>query len=246
MTSSVVMTNDAHVAIARLSGVKGNALTTDLVHELDRALSEAERDNSISCFVLISDGSNFCTGADLQLLRAVSADPLADEAYDGLSDIYELFCHVQDSPLVTVAGIGGKVLGAGINLALCCDVRAVADDVAIRGFGVAAVHPGGGHLRMLDRNLGPQRSAALSLLGEAMDADGAVASGFALNSVPRASLEQEVLRLAHQAGDDPTLTRRIVASYRAGRTGEMTPRAAVMAERAAQLWSLRRRFRDGA
>jgi enoyl-CoA hydratase len=142
-------------------------------------------------------------------------------------------------PIVT--GVGGRVYGAGINLALACDVRVVADDVDIRGFSVAQVHPGGGHLRMLQRAVGPEWAAAVALFGQALDGAAAVASGFAHRGVPRAELEGAVAALVAGVGEDAALIRKVTASFRATAQSSLTPDAAVFLERAAQLWSLRRR-----
>ncbi|GAA2848914.1 enoyl-CoA hydratase [Pseudonocardia halophobica] len=241
MNHDVVVERKEAVAWVRVDGAHGNALTPQLVRSVARAFDEAEADPGVAAIALTSSARNFCTGAELSLLKRVADDPLADDNFDDLGSIYDLFCRIQDSPLPTVAGVGGKVLGAGINLALCCDVRIVADDVLIRGFGASGVHPGGGHLRMLERALGAQRAAQLGLFGAVYDAAEAVSSGFALRAVPRAELESATLEVAQGAGGDPALSRRVTASLRASRGDVVTPRAAVTIERAAQIWSLGRR-----
>jgi enoyl-CoA hydratase len=209
--------------------------------ELTEAIQQAELDPAIACIALLSGGRNYCTGADLGLLQAAGRDPLADESYEGLGRIYELFCRMQAAAVPIVTGVGGRVYGAGINLALACDLRVVADDVDIRGFAVAQVHPGGGHLRMMQRAMGQEWAAAVAIFGQSLDAAGAVASGFAHRQVPRADLDGAVADLAVGAGQDAALVRKVTASFRATAQSSLTPEAAVSLERAAQVWSLRRR-----
>jgi enoyl-CoA hydratase len=111
----------------------------------------------------------------------------------------------------------------------------------VRGFGMAGMHPGGGHLRMLDRQLASGWAAAVALFGQPIDAASAVASGFALRCVERPQLDAAVAEVAAAVGDDPALVRKVTASYRASRQTGLTPEAAVLLERSSQLWSLRRR-----
>ena len=242
-----LITIERHAAVlrVRMDAPRSNALTPALATELTDAIRAAERDNSIACIALLSGGRNYCTGADLGLLAAVGRDPLSADHYDGLGQIYELFCRMQAAAVPIVTGVGGRVYGAGINLALACDVRVVADDVDIRGFSVAQVHPGGGHLRMLQRTLGLERAAAVALFGQALDGESAVAAGFAYRRVPRAGLEDAVAALGAGVGEDTALARRVTASFRATAQSSLTPEAAVLVERASQLWSLRRRAGGG-
>ncbi|MGC9537446.1 enoyl-CoA hydratase/isomerase family protein [Streptomyces sp. UG1] len=229
------------VCWVRLRAPRSNALTRAFARELADAVREAGRDESCACIAITSAHRNFCTGADTSLLAEVGHDPLEEDSYAALGEIYDLFCTLQRSPLPTVAGVGGKVLGAGINLALACDVRIAADDLDVRGFAVAGVHPGGGHLRMLDRELAPGWAAAVGLFGQTIDASTAVASGFALSAVPREELDGAVAEIAAAAGSDAALVRKVTASHRAVRGADLTPEAAVLLERPSQLWSLRRR-----
>jgi len=230
-----------HIAWLGLAAPRSNALTAEFSAELTDAIRKAGADETYAVIAITSRARNFCTGADTTVLGAVAQDPLAEEHYASLGTIYELFCVMQASPIPIVAGVAGKVLGAGINLALACDLRIAATDLDVQGFGVAGVHPGGGHLRMLDRQLAPGWPAAVALFGQRIDAACAVASGFALRCVERPTLDAAVAEVAAAVGDDPALVRKVTASHRASQRTGLTPEAAVLLERSSQLWSLRRR-----
>jgi enoyl-CoA hydratase len=241
MTERVRYERHGSVAEALLSGRRANALNAGLARDLRAALDTAEDDPDVTCFVITSGGRNFCTGADTALLDAVSPDPTFDAAYQELGEIYGLFAALQGARIPTLAAVGGHVIGAGINLALSCDVRVVGDDVRIRGFGAAQVHPGGGHLSMLLRNLAPGAAAAIALFNQELDAAGALACGFAQRTAPPGDLRAAALELGEAMGNDGPLVRAVTASYRESRAAPLTADTAIMLERAAQMWSLRRR-----
>ena len=80
------------------------------------------------------------------------------------------------SPLPTVAAVNGPAVGAGMNLALACDVRIAGASARFdTRFLRIGLHPGGGHAWMLDRAVGPQAAAAMVLFGARLD--GARAAG---------------------------------------------------------------------
>jgi enoyl-CoA hydratase len=218
-----------------------NALSEGLVGELTEALRAAENDDGVACLALTSASRSFCSGADLGSIRAAKDDPLDPATYARFGRIYDLFAAMLSARVPTIAGIGGHVVGAGINLALACDVRIVATDVQVRGFSVAGVHPGGGHIAMMTDRLRLDRAAATVLFGQPMDGPAALESGFATALVDRAELRDRVLAVAEGAGDDVELARAVTASYRATVASGLTPQAAVLLERAPQVWSLHRR-----
>ena len=245
MEAAVTLEARENVAWIWIDAPRSNALTARFATDVADAVARAGADERFSAIALMTHARNFCTGADTDELAAAAQDPLADEHYDALGTIYELFVKMQSSPLPIIAGVNGKVLGAGINLALACDVRIASTDLDVRGFAVAGVHPGGGHLRMLERNLAPGWPEAVALFGQSIDASSAVASGFALRCVEPDALADTVGAIAAGAGGDGALTRKVTANYRGSQRLGIAPDAAVSLERASQVWSLRRRFAAG-
>lgn len=229
--------------VVLLDAPHSNALTPDLADGVVEALQLAEADPEVTALVLASAGPSFCSGADLDLLARVGADPLADDHFDGIGRIYAMFERLRDARLPTLAAVNGTLVGAGLNLPLACDVRVIADDVRLIGFGRAGVHPGGGHLTMLARHLSSGAGAAVALFNQEMRAEQALASGFAWQVVPRDQLLDTALAIAGAAGSDGRLARAVTRTYRAVEEARPSPRAAVLLERAPQVWSMRRRVR---
>jgi len=241
--SGVVYRREGPTGLVLLDAPNRNALTPEFADAIVAALLSAEADPEVTALLLASEGPSFCSGADLGMLARVGADPLSDEHFDGIGRIYGLFERLRHAAIPTLAAVNGTLVGAGLNLPLACDLRIVADDLRLIGFGRAGVHPGGGHLAMLDRHLDPGAGAAIALFNQEMRAAQALASGFAWQVVPRDQLLQTGLEVAAAAGTDGRLTRAVTRTYRAVEETRPSPRAAVLLERAPQVWSMQRRVR---
>ena len=85
--------------------------------------------------------------------------------------VYAGFLAIAQCPLPTIAAVNGAAVGAGLNLALACDLRLAGPRAKFDArFLSLGLHPGGGYTWMLQRLLGPQAAAALTLFGDVLDA----------------------------------------------------------------------------
>ena len=159
------------VAVVTVSDPKRrNALTLGLSEQLSAAIADAEADDGVYAIVITGAPPAFCAGADLSAL--------GDAAEDGLRAIYAGFLAVAECSLPTVAAVGGAAVGAGLNLALAADVRIAGPRARFDArFLKLGLHPGGGMTWMLQRIVGPQQAAAMTLLGEILDAEAAHRAG---------------------------------------------------------------------
>ena len=121
-----------------------------------------EADESVGAVVVTGTPPAFCAGANLGNLRS------ADGA--SLGNVYEGFLRIARSPLPTLAAVNGAAVGAGMNMALGCDVRIAARRARFdTRFLQIGIHPGGGHTWMFRRIVGPQAAMAAVLFGEVLD-----------------------------------------------------------------------------
>jgi enoyl-CoA hydratase len=161
-----------------------NTLTAPMVVEILAAMDHIEADESIGAIVVTGAPPAFCAGANL--------GNLAESNKDSLGTIYEGFLR---SPLPTIAAVNGAAVGAGMNLALGCDVRLAARRAKFdTRFLQIGIHPGGGHTWMLRRIVGPQATFAGVVFGEIMD--GAEAERVGL--VHRCVDDDQLLTVAHE------------------------------------------------
>jgi len=158
-----------------------NSLTGPMVSEIVAAVDAFEADESVGAIVVTGTPPAFCAGANLGNLRT------ADKS--SLGNVYEGFLKVARSPLPTLAAVNGAAVGAGMNMALGCDVRIAARRARFdTRFLQIGIHPGGGHTWMLRRIAGPQTTMAAVLFGEVLD-----------------GLEAERVGLAYRCVDDDAL-----------------------------------------
>jgi len=139
-----------------------NTLTDPMVSAIVAAMDKAESDSAVGAVVVTGAGPAFCAGANL--------DSLLTATHESLSRIYEGFLRVARSPLPTIAAVNGPAVGAGMNMALGCDVRLAARRSRFdTRFLQIGIHPGGGHTWMLRRIVGPQAAMATVLFGDVVD-----------------------------------------------------------------------------
>jgi enoyl-CoA hydratase len=177
-----------------------NAFDLAMCDEVAALLDTLEADPTVGALVITGAGSAFCAGADLSHLAGEHGQ--STEA--GLLAIYEGFLRVARSPLPTIAAVNGPAVGAGLNLALACDVRIAARSARFDArFLQLGIHPGGGHTWMLQRIAGPQTAAATVLFGEILDGAEAERVGLAWRCVDDADLLEASLTLARRAAAAP-------------------------------------------
>jgi enoyl-CoA hydratase len=187
-----------------------NALTLALSDQLAEAVRECERDEAVHAVVVTGTPPAFCAGADLTQLGEARAE--------GLRHVYRGFLAVARCTLPTIAAVGGAAVGAGLNLALACDVRIAGPRARFDArFLQLGIHPGGGMTWMLQRLAGPQTATAMTLFGQVLDADAAVRTGLAWQVVDgdHDALLAAARDLARAAADAPRdLVRTIRATMR--------------------------------
>ena len=164
-----------------------NTLTAPMVAEIIAAMDSIEADTSVGAIVVTGSAPAFCAGANL--------GNLATSNEDSLGSIYEGFLRIARSPLPTLAAVNGAAVGAGMNLALGCDLRIAARRARFdTRFLQIGIHPGGGHTWMLRRIVGPQTTFATVVFGEVLD--GAEAQRLGL--VHRCVDDEQLLEVAHE------------------------------------------------
>lgn len=179
-----------------------NALNAQMVSEIVATFDTIEADMSLHAVIVTGEPPAFCAGADLGDLGSTNAD--AESGRAGLLAIYEGFLRVTRCPLPTIAAVNGAAVGAGMNLALACDVRLAATRAKFdTRFLQIGIHPGGGHTWMFRRVAGPQAAAATILFGDVLRGPEAERVGLVWRCVGDDSLLAAAHELAAGAASAP-------------------------------------------
>src|SRR4051794_40181950 len=209
-----------------------NALNLAMVDEIVEIMDRIDSDSNVGAVVVTGAPPAFCAGADLS--------HLGGSQRQGLRSVYEGFLRFGRTPLPTIAAVNGAAVGAGMNLALVCDVRLAARRARFdTRFLQLGLHPGGGHTWMFRRITGPQTTAAAVLFGEVLDGEAAEACGLVWRCVDDAALLATAHTMAARAAAAP----RDLAIAVKQTIGDMSKvedeKAAVARELDPQLWSVR-------
>jgi len=208
-----------------------NTLTAEMVAGIVAAMDAFEADEGVGAVVVTGAGSAFCAGANLGNLQTATAQ--------SLGNIYEGFLRVARSPLPTLAAVNGAAVGAGMNLALGCDVRLASTRARFdTRFLQIGLHPGGGHTWMQMRTVGQQRAMAAVVFGQVLDGAEAERVGLVYRCLP----EDELLAHAQQFAAGAASAPRELAIVTKRTIGDMaavgTHAEAVERELEPQLWSV--------
>jgi enoyl-CoA hydratase len=172
-----------------------NALTAQMASELRTAVAGADSDRSVRVVIVTSSGPAFCAGADLGALGS-GAGTLA-ERRSILAEYYRAFLDLRDLRVPTIAAVHGPAIGAGLNLALCCDLRILSREARLAApFLKLGIHPGGGCSWLLTRIAGTAAARELLLLGEPVGAERAFQLGLASALVEPEELQQAAVARA--------------------------------------------------
>ena len=165
-----------------------NALNNATLQALAAALDEASRDAQLRCIVLEGEGgAAFCAGIDLVERRTLDLDAMGRQS----RLVLDVVRAVAFSPLPVIAAIDGWCLGAGLEVALACDLRLASEESRF-GFPEMALgtYPGAGGAVLLPRVVGHARATGLLMSTRRLDAAEALRIGLVHTVVPRAGFAQ--------------------------------------------------------
>jgi enoyl-CoA hydratase/carnithine racemase len=156
-----------------------NAFTLEMVEAWAAALRSARTDPDVRVVVVTGAGDAFCSGIDLSVLEAVGDDPLALKSM--LTEgVHEVARAVDELSKPVIAAVNGAAVGAGMDMALMCDIRVLAQSARLsEGYIRVGLVPGDGGCYYLPRLVGMGKALELLWTGDFVDADEALRIGLA-------------------------------------------------------------------
>jgi 2-(1,2-epoxy-1,2-dihydrophenyl)acetyl-CoA isomerase len=184
-----------------------NALDGPTKEALVGALGEAAEDPGVRAVALTGAGRAFCVGQDVRELEQGYREGRAPDLAAALERHYAPICRLLAGMLKpTVAVVNGVAAGAGVSLALACDLRLASSDARWRlAFSGIALVPDAGSTWHLPRLVGLSRAMEIALLGDWVDADQALAFGLVNRVWPADRLRREAEAALAALAAGPTL-----------------------------------------
>ena len=187
---------------------KLNALTTRLSQEALDALAKAREDDAVRCVVVTGEGRGFSAGQDLTEFMgsaAAGGGTTLDVAEHLRSGYNRMIAAIVELPKPVIAGVNGVAAGAGLSLALACDLR-IASDAArfLQAFVKIGLVPDSGGNWLLPRVVGYAKALELSITGDLVDAAEALRIGLVNRVLPADGFESGLAEAAGRLAAGPT------------------------------------------
>ena len=197
-----------------------NAMTVELTDAFTDAISSLRGDPEVRCVIVTGAGKSFCAGGDLSWIQpGPGADVPSMRAK--MRGFYQRFLVVRSLDVPTIAAINGAAIGAGLCVAMACDLRIAAEDAKLStAFLRLGMHPGMAATFLLTRLVGTARAAELFFTAKTIDGVEAERIGLVNRAVPAGALLDEARALANEIAANAPIPM------------GMTKRAIYLAERA--------------
>lgn len=189
-----------------------NALTPELHEQLQYAVADAAHDAEVGAVVLTGAGRAFCSGGDMGGRKKSDAPaPTLEQRVDELRHHGETARLLHDMPKPTLAMVNGVAAGAGLALALACDLRIASQDAVLTTSYVKVALSGDlGSSYFLTQLVGSAKARELMFLSDKIDANEAYRIGLVNRVVAADSLRATALQLATQLAQGPAVALRYI------------------------------------
>jgi len=200
-----------HVATILLNRPeRKNAFTLEMTDEWAAALRRAEADPQVRAVVVTGAGDAFCAGVDLDVFNGRERTPLADKEFL-TRRVHQVALAAEDLTKPYLAAIGGVAVGAGLDMALMCDLRFAAESARLsEGYINVGLVPGDGGCYYLPRIVGTATALRLLWTGEFVDAPEALRIGLVSGVYPDSELLGAVCGFAAKLAAKPPVAVQLI------------------------------------
>ncbi len=192
-----------------------NAIDMNMVTMLQAHLYDASQDTTVRAVLLTGQGRAFCAGGDLRFARAMNPEQPGGSFLALTAVLHNCIAEIRTMPKPVIAAINGPAAGAGLFLALACDLRIMAESAYLKqsntSYGLSI--PAGGTF-LLPRLLGLGLALEIAMLDEPIAAQRALALGLVTKLTSDGALMEDAhglaTQLAHRAGDALGRTKQLI------------------------------------
>jgi 2-(1,2-epoxy-1,2-dihydrophenyl)acetyl-CoA isomerase len=184
---------------------KLNAFNDELTFGFQDALKSAEKDPDVKVIIITGAGRGFCAGQDLQTRMMNQEQGIRPSLGDSIRRRYNpLFTKIRRMEKPFIAAVNGVAAGAGMSLALICDMRIASEEATfIQSFSKVGLVPDSGSTFMLPRLIGYTKAFELMVTADKLTAKDALELGLLNKVVPADKVLSEAVALAEKLALDP-------------------------------------------
>lgn len=208
MSHLLVARTEAVVTLTMNRPEARNALSMEMRAQLSSVLHDIETDDSVRCVVLTGAGDHFMAGGDVKGMGdsiKKSAKEIRKEFVLRIHDLHTIMYAMRRMPKPIIASCRGAAAGAGVSMALACDLVIASEDAFFTlAYCKIGTSPDGSSTFHLPRAVGIKKAMEIALLGDRFDARTAKDIGMINFVVPNADLGKETAKLAQRLAEGPT------------------------------------------
>jgi 2-(1,2-epoxy-1,2-dihydrophenyl)acetyl-CoA isomerase len=203
---------DRRVAVVTLNRPEArNALTMEMKQALARTLPELAVDPEVGCVLLTGAGGGFCAGGDTKGMQREGRPPSVEDRVRQLRWEHTVPATLHRMEKPTIAALPGPAAGAGLSLALACDLRIAAESAFVTtSYARLGLSGDYGSAWFLTRLVGTARARELLFTGDRLSAHDCERLGLVNRVVPDAELEREAFELARRIAAGPPIALRFM------------------------------------
>ncbi|WP_367360005.1 enoyl-CoA hydratase/isomerase family protein [Syntrophus buswellii] len=186
-----------------------NAFSPEMIRLWRQCLEEARRDDRVRVVVITGKGDTFCSGGDIRDMAEgkLRSWDMKSYLWEG---VHRIVLTLEDLDKPVIAAINGAAMGAGLDMALMCDIRICSDKAKLaESYILLGVVPGDGGAYFLPRLVGVSKALELLLTGDVLSPEEALRLGLVNRVVPHDRLLDESIALAEKIADRPPLAVRM-------------------------------------
>lgn len=210
-TPHMLYSRDENVAVLTINRPEARgAFSPEMIQLWREHLEEARRDDSITVIVVTGSGDTFCSGGDIRDMAdgKLRSWDMKRFLWEG---VHRIILTLEDLDKPVIAAINGAAMGAGMDMAIMCDLRVCSDRAKLgESYIQMGLIPGDGGAWFLPRLVGVPKALELLLTADVIDAGQALALGIVNRVVPHDNLMEETMKLARRIAGKPPLAVRMM------------------------------------
>lgn len=212
-----------HVALITLNRPEAkNAFSPEMIRLWREFLEEAKADDNVRVIVVTGKGDTFCSGGDIRDMAEgkLKSWDMKRFLWDG---VHRIVLTLEDLDKPVIAAINGAAMGAGMDMAIMCDLRVCSDKAKLaESYIMMGLIPGDGGAYFLPRLTGVSKALELLFTGDVLTPEEALQMGIVNRVVPHESLIKEAMKLAEKiAGKPPAAIRMMKRAVYQGLTSTL-------------------------